>query len=317
MRFGRRLVCAALLLLTLLSACAHLDLEVTTGPAVPEKLGILLPDTSDPWDQGAAYHAEKTCSELQEAGELEYRLSVVSGANAMIEAAREMVSWGAQGIVVYPKWGGFEDAAQTLLKEGVDVITLCVPVGASGSRHVELDRREAGRQCAGRLAERIPEKGFVLLLQNGKPDDLCSGLEESLADLRPEIHLEVCTLGGDPETAGADFAQLFRMNQPIDGIVAVDDSMALGALEALKQADRSDVQLILSGGGTQKYLQRMQSESSVRLEAARQGPDLIEDAIQNALSQVRGEKVEEIKRVPARWVDSQNCAVFLDEDCPW
>ena len=108
----------ALLLLTLLSACAHLDLEVTTGPAVPEKLGILLPDTSDPWDQGAAYHAEKTCSELQEAGELEYRLSVVSGANAMIEAAREMVSWGAQGIVVYPKWGGFEDAAQTLLKEG-------------------------------------------------------------------------------------------------------------------------------------------------------------------------------------------------------
>jgi ribose transport system substrate-binding protein len=115
--------------------------------------------------------------------------------------------------------------------------------------HITYNGIESGKQIGDALAEAIGGSGGIIALQGildtGAAKDRFAGLEESLA-ANPDVELL------DDQTANFSRAEalevtktlLTKHGEDVKGIWAANDDMALGALEALQQAGRTDVAVV-------------------------------------------------------------------------
>ena len=115
--------------------------------------------------------------------------------------------------------------------------------------HITYNGVESGKQIGDALAEAIGGSGGIVALQGildtGAAKDRFAGLEESLA-ANPDVELL------DDQTANFSRAEalevtktlLTKHGDDLKGIWAANDDMALGALEALEQAGRTDVAVV-------------------------------------------------------------------------
>jgi ribose transport system substrate-binding protein len=115
--------------------------------------------------------------------------------------------------------------------------------------HITYNGVESGKQIGDALAEAIGGSGGIVALQGildtGAAKDRFAGLEESLA-ANPDVELL------DDQTANFSRAEalevtktlLTKHGKDLKGIWAANDDMALGALEALEQAGRTDVAVV-------------------------------------------------------------------------
>lgn len=115
--------------------------------------------------------------------------------------------------------------------------------------HITYNGVESGKQIGDALAEAIGGSGGIIALQGildtGAAKDRFAGLEESLA-ANPDVELL------DDQTANFSRAEaldvtktlLTKHGDDVKGIWAANDDMALGALEALQQAGRTDVAVV-------------------------------------------------------------------------
>ena len=115
--------------------------------------------------------------------------------------------------------------------------------------HITYNGVESGKQIGDALAEAIGGSGGIIALQGildtGAAKDRFAGLEESLA-ANPDVELL------DDQTANFSRAEalevtktlLTKHGKDLKGIWAANDDMALGALEALQQAGRTDVAVV-------------------------------------------------------------------------
>lgn len=115
--------------------------------------------------------------------------------------------------------------------------------------HITYNGVESGKQIGDALAEAIGGSGGIIALQGildtGAAKDRFAGLEESLS-ANPDVELL------DDQTANFSRAEalevtrtlLTKHGDDVKGIWAANDDMALGALEALQQAGRTDVAVV-------------------------------------------------------------------------
>ncbi|HXH79957.1 substrate-binding domain-containing protein [Nocardioides sp.] len=115
--------------------------------------------------------------------------------------------------------------------------------------HLTYNGVESGKQIGDALAEAIGGSGGIIALQGildtGAAKDRFAGLEESLAE-NTDVELL------DDQTANFSRAEalevtktlLTKHGDDIKGIWAANDDMALGALEALEAAGRTDVAVV-------------------------------------------------------------------------
>ncbi len=115
--------------------------------------------------------------------------------------------------------------------------------------HITYNGVESGQQIGDALAEAIGGKGGIIALQGvldtAAAKDRFAGLEASL-EANPDVKLL------DQQTANFSRAEalevtktlLTKHGDDVKGIWAANDDMALGALEALKQAGRDDVAVV-------------------------------------------------------------------------
>lgn len=115
--------------------------------------------------------------------------------------------------------------------------------------HITYNGVESGQQIGDALAEAIGGSGGIIALQGildtGAAKDRFAGLEESLT-ANPDVELL------DDQTANFSRAEAFEVTKTlltkhgddVKGIWAANDDMALGALEALKAAGRTDVAVV-------------------------------------------------------------------------
>lgn len=115
--------------------------------------------------------------------------------------------------------------------------------------HITYNGVESGKQIGDALAEAIGGSGGIIALQGildtGAAKDRFAGLKESLA-ANPDVELL------DDQTANFSRAEalevtktlLTKYGDDVKGIWAANDDMALGALEALEAAGRTDVAVV-------------------------------------------------------------------------
>jgi len=132
------------------------------------------------------------------------------------------------------------------IDKGIPVCVVnVVATGSPGASNVLADGVQQGEEPAKEAAKRIPENGKVVILlgPSGEifSDNRLQGYQNELFDKRPDIEIldqQIANWSKDEAmNIMEDWLQRF---DHIDGVLSMNDAMAMGAIEAAKSTNRLD-----------------------------------------------------------------------------
>jgi ribose transport system substrate-binding protein len=295
--------------------------EATSAPAAgtPFKIGILAPAVTHGWVAAVAYNAEQRCKELSD--QVEYKLYTSSNAEEMTTQLDDLLTWGAQAIVAFPQWEGMEVPIQAAIDKGVTVVNFDIAINAKGVYRVSGDNEDMGVQGAKYVVDKIGTEGNVVMLEvptSGSVSELRKkGFVDTMAKIAPNVKITSYATKFTREDGLKDFADILTKNPKIDAVYSMDDETSIGVLQAIKEANRTDIKVVTGGGGSQEYFKMMPENENIWIESALYSPAMVRDAVDMAVSILKGEKVDDVKIIPTTIVDRTNSTKFLDANSPY
>jgi ribose transport system substrate-binding protein len=295
--------------------------EVVEEPAQAgkHKVGILAPAVTHGWVAAVAYHAENRCKEL--ADQIEYKLYTSSNAEEMTTQLDDLITWGAEAIVAFPQWEGMEVPIQAAIDKGIIVVNFDIEIAADGVYRVAGDNEDMGVQGAHYIVDKIGTEGTVVMLEvptSGSVSELRKkGFLDTVAEIAPDLEIITYATKFTREDGLKDMADILTSNPHIDAVYSMDDETSIGALQAIREAKRTDIKVITGGGGMQEYFKMMPENEDIWIQSALYSPAMVRDAVDMAVAILNGEKVDPVKIIPTTIVDRENYTEFLDEGSPY
>ena len=281
-----------------LSACTPAP-AATTVPEVEEpeapvaekyKIGILAPAVTHGWVAAVAYNAEQRAKEL--ADEVEYQLYTSTNAEEMTAQLDDLLTWGAQAIVAFPQWEGMEVPIQAAIDKGIVVVNFDISINADGVYRLSGDNKDMGVQGAKYIVDKIGTEGTVIMLEvptSGSVSELRkAGFVETLAEIAPDMEVISYATQFTREDGLVDMADILTSHDKIDAVYSMDDETSIGALQAIREANRTDIKVITGGGGMQEYFRMMPENEDIWIQSALYSPAMVRDAFDMALSILKG-----------------------------
>ena len=288
------------------------------------KIGVLAPEVTHGWSAGVAYFAEQRCQELADEGLIEYRVSTSGDGAEMTTQLDELKTWGADAIVAFPQWTGMEVPIQQAIEEGITVVNFDIEIDAEGIYRVAGDNYDMGYQSAQYIVDKIGTEGTVVILDvptSGSVAELRKqGFTEHMAEIAPDMELIEYATQFTREAGLADMADILTANSHIDAVFSMDDETSIGALQAIRDACRTDIKVITGGGGAQEWFNMMLAEENqdIWLQTATYSPIMVEDAVDMAVDILDGNIPEEsVKIIPTTIIDREHASEYLDESSPY
>lgn len=313
-----------LILGTILSACGERSTSQDPGNTgdtddKKHKIGILAPAVTHGWVAAVAYHAEARAKDLS--GEIEYKIQTSSNAAEMTSQLDDLMTWGAEAIVAFPQWEGMEVPIQRALDAGIKVVNFDIVIDAEGVYRVAGDNEDMGVQGANYIVEKIGKEGNVVILEvpsSGSVSELRKkGFVETMEKIAPDMNLLTYATQFTREDGLKDFADILTSNKKIDAVYSMDDETSIGVLQAIKEADRTDIKVVTGGGGMQEYFNMMPENEDIWIQSALYSPAMVKDAVDIALKLLNGEEVQPDTIIPTTIVDRENYQDYLDENSPY
>ncbi|HBF41716.1 MAG TPA: LacI family transcriptional regulator [Anaerolineaceae bacterium] len=325
-RVGVVLTAALLLASFVLAGCATSTPTAapaaTTEPpaaAAKYKIGILAPAVTHGWVAAVAYNAEQQAKEMSD--QVEYKLYTSSNAEEMTTQLDDLLTWGAQAIVAFPQWEGMEVPIQAAIDKGVTVVNFDIEINANGVYRVSGDNEGMGIQGAKYIVDKIGPEGTVVMLSvptSGSVSELRKkGFMDTIAQIAPNMKVIEYATKFTREDGLKDMADILTANPQIDAVYSMDDETTIGALQAIREAKRTDIKVITGGGGMQEYFKMMPENTDIWLESATYSPAMVKDAVKEAVAILSGETVDPVVVIPTTIVDRSNYEQFIDANSPY
>lgn len=167
-------------------------------------------------------------------------------------------------IIVPIDYAGITPGVQAANDAGIPVICLGIESEGGDYTFVGCQNRDAGVMQAEYMAEKLPQNAKVLYL-SGTPGlyhsvERHDGFYETMKEKRPDVEL-LAEMTGEytrdkAQKVVEDWCQSY---QQFDAIVAANDQMALGAIEALKAAGRLEGVMVAGVDATDEAMQKIKS----------------------------------------------------------
>ncbi len=166
-----------------------------------------------------------------------------SSAEQQLADVEQLISQGADALIILAQDGtAILPAVQSALEQGVPVIAYDRLIEDPGALYITFDNVEVGRMQAREILALVPEGNYVFIKGNqadANADFLRGGQEEVLADAIASGAIvnvgESYTDNWDPAVAQTNMEQfLTQNNNDVDAVVASNDGMAGGVVEALR-----------------------------------------------------------------------------------
>lgn len=281
------------------------------------KIGILAPAVTHGWVAGVAFQAEQRCIELKDAGEIdEYQLYTSNNAEEMTSQLDDLKTWGVDAIVAFPQWEGMEVPIQQAIDEGIVVVNFDIEIDAEGVYRVSGDNESMGVEGAKYIVDKIGTEGTVVVLEvptSGSVGELRKkGFDETIAEIAPDMEILYYATQFTREAGLADMADILTSVDHIDAVYSMDDETSIGALQAIAEANRTDIKVITGGGGCQEYFKMMPENEDIWIQSALYSPLMVKDAVDMALDVLAGEEVDPVLIIPSAVVDRENCDEYID-----
>ena len=182
--------------------------------------------------------------------------------------------------------------------------------------HIASDNHQGGEIAAKKMADLLSGKGEVLVINNPaivSVVDREKGFAAKLAEIAPGIKIAASQSGEfKREKAQAVAEDLLQAHPNAVGIFAVNDEMALGALQAVIAAGRQGKISIIGFDASSEGLKEIAKGDSAFKASVAQDPVQIGKIVtQTALSVLKGDKVDKLIPVPVVLVDKSNYTNYL------
>jgi ribose transport system substrate-binding protein len=309
---------AALVLLPSLAAFASGGKEGAATAGKKFRVAISLPPANNAWQ---AKLLDSVNAEIaKDADKFEFTVK-----NAVDDADQ-------LNIMTTFKSGGY-DMIMCLPGNGTLMTPICQEIYKAGTKLFIIDRAIEGDQytvfyggdnaacganAAKYLGDRLKGKGQIAILRSyvGIPIDLqrYNGFMDVLKKDFPGIKVLVEGDGEFNQNAGLKaMSNILPAYPQIDAVFTHDDEAAVGALTAIKNAKRTDIQFITGmGGGKTAY--KMMSDKDPQYGASMSYfPTMGGRSVQLAKKILLGGKFEKINIEPTVTVTSDNVSKYLDD----
>ena len=304
----KKILAVALALVLCLALCA-------VGSAEGKyKIGILAPAVTHGWVAGVAYNAEQECLAL--ADEVDYKLYTSNNAEEMTTQLDDLMTWGAQAIVAFPQWEGMEVPIQNAIDSGITVVNFDIVIDADGVYRVTGDNEGMGVESAKYIVDKIGTTGTVVALPvptSGSVSELrMKGFTDTIKEIAPEMNVIEYATAFTREDGLKDFTDILAANKQIDAVYSLDDETSIGVLQAIEDAGRTDIKVITGGGGCQEYFKIIKEHEDINICSALYSPLMVREAVDMAVSVLKGEKVDPVLVIPTTIVDRSNVDEYID-----
>lgn len=288
------------------------------GKAMEGKLGIIVLEADHGWLAGVSYYAEQKCKELG----IDYQIYTSGNVNDQASQIEEAIAEGCAAIVLEPHTDEVSVAAQKIVDANIPLILFDRTVTGDYTAYVAGDNPGIGTQSAKVIGDKLAGKGDVAVLNVPSSGvvstDRVNAFKAEMAKSYPDIKLIDITADDFTQENGLKTASDALVANPhIDAIFSIDDESSMGILQAIKDAGRTDIQLLSGCGGCQAYFNKINSETGITLFTATYSPMMIQDAIMTAIDVVNGKSVEKDIIIPPTIVNKENVAEFLDDTSPY
>ncbi|MFB0621154.1 substrate-binding domain-containing protein [Streptomyces sp. AGS-58] len=198
-------------------------------------------------------------------------------------------------------------------RAGIPVIAVDRGVNkASVDALVASDNVAGGELAAKTIAEKLGGNGRIVILQGQAGTSAARERAQGFANglkAYPGIRVLAQQPADFDRTKGLDvMSNLLQAHPDVQGVVAANDEMALGAIKALGSRAGRSVQVV-GFDGTPDGLTAVK-DGTLYASVAQQPAQLGRTAVDNALRAVRGKKVEPMVKVPVKVVTKHNVAGF-------
>ena len=295
---------------------------VGCGEAEPKektvKVGIAAPDVTHGWVAGVAYYAEKYCKD----NNIDYKMTVSSDAAEMTSNLQDLVADGCTVVVSWPQWTGMETALQEVIDEDIPVVNFDVDVDCEGIYKVTGDNYDMGYRCAEYITETVGDAANIVVMDVPSSGSVCELRKEGFYDYLEEKNYDTTNIveyqleSFARDDGLAAMADILEANPEIDAVFSMDDETSIGCIQAIRDANRTDIKAITGGGGCQEYFRMINDEAyaDLGLATALYSPSMVQDAIKTAITLLNGGEAEPVVVIPTTIVKADNVKDYLDEN---
>lgn len=280
-------------------------------------IGVSVPSADHGWTGAVIDYAEAAL----EMYDVDGRVLTAADVNKQSNDVEDLIAQGADAIVILPLEGSpLTPAAQSVLDAGIPLVNFDRELDdETYTALVKGDNSGIGVNGAAWLVDKLGGEGKVFML-SGPPVSVTTQRDDGFTSGIEGTDIEVVGLqdGGYQREKGYTVMQnALTANPEIDAIFAIDDEMALGALQAVKEAGRTDIQYITGAGGEKNFFDAIMEEEEIEMATFLYSPQMIQDAIAVAIDIVNGEDYEKVTVIPAARVDRDNVDEYYDADAPY
>ncbi|GHD99188.1 ABC transporter permease/substrate-binding protein [Streptomyces alanosinicus] len=252
-----------------------------------------------------------------EAKRLGVDLTVTDAQNDASQQANQVQNFTSSGlgaIIVNPvDSDAAGNSVQAADKAGIPVVAVDRGVNKADVDTLVASDNVAGGELAARsIAEKLGGTGKIVILQGqagtSAARERAAGFAQGLKAY-PGIQVLAQQPADFDRTKGLDvMSNLLQAHPDVQGVIAANDEMALGAVKALGAKAGTSVQVV-GFDGTPDGLTAVKN-GTLYASVAQQPTQLGRIAVDNALNAVRGKKVEPTVKVPVKVVTKDNVAGF-------
>ncbi|MGV9554858.1 ABC transporter permease/substrate-binding protein [Streptomyces sp. NPDC003401] len=282
----------------------------TSSTANP-KVGLALSTLNNP------FFVQIQSGAKAEAKKLGVDLTVTDAQNDASQQANQLQNFTSSGydaIVVNPV---DSDAAGPAVRAAgkAEIPVVAVDRGvnkATTEALVASDNVSGGELAARTVAEKLGGTGKIVILQGQAGTSAARERAEGFAKglkAYPGIQVLAQQPADFDRTKGLDvMSNLLQAHPDVQGVIAANDEMALGAVKALGSKAGRSVQVV-GFDGTPDGLTAV-GDGTLYASVAQQPSELGRIAVDNALKALKGEKVADMVKVPVKVVTKENVAGF-------
>ena len=317
----KRFLVLLLSLVTMFSlvACSS-DTEGSEGEEKDDtlKIGISLPSATHGWMGALIDSAEKQAKALKESDGIEYVMTNAADPNKQANDVDDLIAQDVDVIVMLPiESAALSPVGQKVKDAGIPLVIVDRELeNDAATVVVKGDNEGIGVNAGKYFVEKLNGKGKVVEI-TGPPSSVTeqrgAGFKEAMESTDIEV---VASQSGDFSTEKSleVMQNILQAHPEIDAVFTQDDGMALGVLQAIKEAGRKDIQFVTGAGGGKAVFEDIK-ENGLITATFLYSPTMVEDAVKIAADIAKGNKPAESMVVKeATQVTKDNVDEFYDSE---
>lgn len=311
-------------LLTILAACSEEGSGDGNGNGDSDgekslKIGISLPSATHGWMGALIEEAENQAKELKDSENIDYVITNAADPNKQANDVDDLISQEVDAIVMLPiESAALTPVGQKIKDAGIPLVIVDRELeNDAATVVVKGDNEGIGVNAGKYFIEQLGGKGKVVEI-TGPPSSVTeqrgAGFKEAMES---EEGIEiVASQSGDfsTEVSLTVMQNILQAHPQIDAVFTQDDGMALGVLQAIKEAGRTDIQFVTGAGGAKEVFENMKEDGLIKATFL-YSPTMVKDAVVIAGDIAKGEEPSESMVIKeATQVTKENADEFYNPD---